>query len=129
RIIYDKWEDGELVKRVNELSYFKHWTDQVDIEEMLAFGKHGYCKYVANKFGFYDNENNRFNYIIEEEAKAKDDLENYLNSTVGERLLKKGQQDLINKINLRDAKNRLQKGLKTINAYLQENNMAFMVIS
>src|SRR5699024_766184 len=38
KIIYDKWENGEMVKEVNELAYFKCVTDRYDINQMLKLG-------------------------------------------------------------------------------------------
>ena len=36
---------------------------------------------------------------------------------------------MVEKVNLRDSQNRLQKGIKTINSYFQENDMSYMIIS
>ena len=82
--------------------------------------KYGFNKFVANKLGFYDDEQG-FTYRIIEEEKKQDELEEYLEGLVGKTLIKDEQKELINKINLRDGSRHLQKSISVINSYLIEN--------
>lgn len=128
-IIYDDIvnEDDKCTKKINQLMRFKCKIDKHLISEMKSLGDFSYCKYVANEFGFYDGEN--YNYTISEEVKMKDDLENYLSSIVGKRLLKEDQKELIDKIQLKDKYGRIQKSIDLFNAYFVENELSYMVVS
>jgi uncharacterized membrane protein len=59
----------------------------------------------------------------------EENLDMYLKKLVGHKLFKEDQQELINKINLRDARNRQQKSIQVLNAYLLENNLRFQIIN
>lgn len=64
-----------------------------------------------------------------EEIQAKqtnDEIEEYIKSLIDKPLGKQQREKLIQMINLRDARGRQQKTLKTINAYLQENYNMYM---
>lgn len=64
-----------------------------------------------------------------EEIQAKqtnDEIEEYIKSLIDKPLGKQQREELIQMINLRDARGRQQKTLKTINAYLQENYNIYM---
>lgn len=53
----------------------------------------------------------------------------YLDSIVDEELFKNKQEELINKIDLRDSKNRLQKSIGLLNEYLIDKNIPYEIIS
>lgn len=129
RIIYDKWKDDSVTKEINELAYFKCRTDQVDIQEMINLGEYGYCKYVANNFGFYDKKNDQYDYIIQENEVRRDNLKEYLDSMVGEVMLQvKDRTELIERLNVRDGNNnRLLRGIETLNGMLRENNYNYII--
>lgn len=94
-IVYDDvvGEKDKGTKKVNELMYFKCLTDVNQIGVMKSYGDFGYCKYLARKFGFYDDLNG-FQYRLIEEEYEKNKLENYLESIVGEKLFSDEQQKL-----------------------------------
>ena len=121
QIVYDETvgEDNKCTKKINELMYFKCKLDIYDIDVMLKYKKYGFCKFIANKLGFYDD--NGFTYTLIEEEKKQDELESYLEGLIGKRLNKKEQKELINKIDLRDCSRHLQKSISVINSYLIEN--------
>ena len=48
-------------------------------------------------------------------------IEDYLEELLGKTLYKEEQKELINMINLRDSRNKLQKKLCTLNGYLLDN--------
>ena len=121
QIVYDDvvGEDDKCTKKINELMYFKCLTDIADIDTMLSYGKYGFNKFIANKLGFYDDKG--FTYTLIEEEKKQDKLEEYLETLVGKTLIKEEQKELINMIDLRDSRNRLQKKVSTLNGYLLDN--------
>ena len=51
----------------------------------------------------------------------KDEFQLYLEEITDKKLFKEEQEELINKISLKDKRGRLQTSLKSINIYLQEN--------
>ena len=122
QIVYDETvgEDNKCTKKINELMYYKCKIDIVDIDVMLKYKKYGFCKFVANKLGFYDEEKG-FTYTLIEEEQKQDELEEYLEGLIGKRLHKDEQKELIKKIDLRDRFNRVQKSISILNQYLIEN--------
>ena len=122
QIVYDEAvdENDKCTKKINELMYFKCNIDICDIELMLSYKKYGFNKFIANKLGFYD-DNKGFTYRIIEEQKKENELEEYLDGLIGKRLHKDEQKELINMIDLRDSRNRLQKKVSTLNGYLLDN--------
>ena len=62
-----------------------------------------------------------------EEYNMKDDIELYLIDLIHKRLYKDEQEELANRIELKDVKGRLQSTYKAINSYLNENyNMSIV---
>ena len=122
QIVYDEVveEDDKCTKKINELMYFKCMIDICDIDTMLSYKKYGFNKFIAYKLGFYDDSQG-FTYRIIEEQKKQDELEEYLETLVGKTLIKDEQKELINMIDLRDGRNRVQKSINIINSYLIEN--------
>lgn len=122
-------EKDKGTKKLNELMYFKCLLNIAELQAMLHYKKYGYCKYLAEKLGRYNEEQNSFDYIIYGEKDLKMELEQYLESIIGNRLMKDEQKDLIEKIQLKDARGRLQKSISLFNAYFQENKMPYMIVS
>jgi hypothetical protein len=128
-IVYDEIVKGEPdkgTKKVNELIYFKCLIDMNDIHTMKSNGEFGYCKYLGVKFGFLD-EWNGITYRLLEEENKNNELENYLESISGEKLLKVDQKELIDKIDLK-VNGRQQKSYKKLNEGLDMINLPFIII-
>ena len=64
-----------------------------------------------------------------EEVNNKMTLENYLYINKGKRYYKDDKDEIINLINLRDGRNRLQKNLNLLNSYLEANGYQFRIVS
>lgn len=111
-------EGNVCMKKINQLMYFKRKFDISQYQVMrLKWGKFGYCKYIANLFGFYDKVDDKFNYRLIEEDNS---LKKYLNNMVGNEMLQlKDRKELIEKVNIRH-NGKLIKKLETINPALQE---------
>lgn len=131
-ITSDASDVDKSTKQVNELVHYRAIKQLQEIDYMWKKGRNfmdGYCKYVALHFDRYDLRTETYDYEILEEVDHNDSLERHLNSIVGERLYKEGQKDLIDKVNLRDARGRVQKGVETINSYLKENNITYKILT
>lgn len=109
--------------------YFKSVNDASLIDEMINLGRYGYCKYFALKFGFYDSDNDEFTYRLIEEDNNNDKIEKYLQEIVGKRLFKRDQEELVEIVNLKDSRGRIQKSLSLLNAYFIENKMSYLLVS
>ncbi|CAG7841158.1 hypothetical protein CLOHAE12215_02582 [Clostridium haemolyticum] len=122
-IVYDDVELFNHTKKVNELMYFKCITDLQDIEYMLGMGKYGYRKFIANKLKI-----NNYKTLVNEEIKTKDELENYLNSILGQVMLQvKDRKELIEKIDVRSNGKQLKK-INNLNGALEERNIPYRII-
>lgn len=131
QIVYDDVvvnNKNNCTKKINELMYFKCKKDICDIQLMKMYGKYGFNKFVANKLDFIDKEGN-FMYRLIEEEKIQNELEKYLDSITDKRLTKEEQKELVDKIGLKDARGRLQKSISTINAYIEENKLPYIILS
>ena len=53
----------------------------------------------------------------------------YLDSIIGKKLFKDEQEELINKIDLRDSRDRLQKSISLLNEYLKINKILYIITS
>lgn len=120
-------EDDKGTYKINELMYFKCLNDICDIDLMInekcGYGKYGYCKFLATKFGFRDEEG-YYNYDIEEEN--NNTLEKYLESIVGKKLFKEEQKELIDKIDLRQNGKQL-KSAESFNASFKEQRIPYII--
>lgn len=126
-IVYDEViSENTITKKVNFLMYFKCIVDMAEITIMKNLGKYGFCKALAKKLGFYDLEKGYDYRLIEEEIK-NNDLEQYLESLVGVRLLKQEQHKLIDQIDLK-VNGRKQKSYKKLNEGLNMINLPFIII-
>ncbi|WP_299831333.1 DEAD/DEAH box helicase family protein [uncultured Metabacillus sp.] len=120
-IIYDDIINGQLTKKINDLIYFKCLIDINDIDCMKK-DKFGYSNAVSKHL-------NKYNIRWLEEDNERMELNEYLESVIGKRILKDGQKELINKISLKDSRGRLQKGINTLNAYLKDNKFNYLIVS
>jgi hypothetical protein len=128
-IVYDDLnDDNTITKKINLMMYFKSLVDMVEIDKMITYGKFGFCKMLARKLGFY-NEEEGYVYNVMEETMENNNLTTYLESLIGKKLLKDEQKELINKISLKDSRGRLQKGINILNGYLKDNKFNYMIIS
>lgn len=112
-------------------------TKELKQELILKYALKDYKDKVVNwktlkrdliSLGYEVKTTGRGTYIYNNKVKENKEMCNsnielveYLEDLVGKRLYKDEQQKLINKISLKDSRNRLQKSIKTINAYLEEN--------
>lgn len=112
KMIYDTIDDdGEIQKKVNMLMFYSCINRKIELESMK---ESNYIKVVNKMFG------KKKSCIIEEE-KSLNYLERYLNSIVGKRLYKKEQEELINMLNLKDSRGRLQRKVTTLSGYMIDN--------
>ncbi|MBS5824633.1 MAG: DNA helicase [Clostridium argentinense] len=128
-IVYDDSisEDNKCTKRINELIYYKASLDICDIEIILMYKKYGYCKYLANKFGFTDDTDNGFMYKLIDEEYEKESLEDYLENITSKRLYKQEQEELIEKIDLR-VNGRQQKSYSKLNQGLKMLKLQYVIL-
>lgn len=122
RIIYDDYENNRVTKKINNLIYFKCLMDIIEIDSMLEKKKFGYSKKILEVLG-------KDEYRLIEEELQQDELLIYLKNIVGKRLLKEDQKELINKVNLKDSRGRIQKSINILNAYFNENKLDYMILS
>lgn len=123
-MVYDQTvtEENRGTKKINWLMFFKCKIDLREIKKIIKYGKYGYCEYIKNLFG-------RENYRVIEEDYKTNDLVYYLNGIVGKRLLKEGQIELIENIDIKDKRGRIQKSISIFNAYFDENQFHFIIKS
>lgn len=130
-ILYDEivWaQDGSISyrKAVNELMYFKKQEDIKEYDLMINMGKFGYCMFLAKKFGFYNEETERYTYSI---MKENQELEDYLEKLANDGtifLQRKDRSDLINKINAKQ-NGQLLKKWPTLNQVLDERGIDYRI--
>ncbi|MBU3173701.1 DEAD/DEAH box helicase family protein [Clostridium estertheticum] len=119
-------EDDKSTHKINELRYLKCKIDIDDIDEMLSFGNYGYCKYLANKFGFHEDD--RFEFDVLEMSKIKDNLNVFLEGMVGISFFQvKDRVELIKKIDVR-SDGKLLKRLNNLNGALEEIKLPYRII-
>ncbi|WP_431798866.1 DEAD/DEAH box helicase [Halobacillus andaensis] len=117
-IVYtDLDKDGNIIQKVHELVLFKNRLDYIEFKNMQS---KGYCKYIADLLG------KEYDYV--EGVKEKDELTVYLDGITGQKLFKEEKKKLIDKVNLRDSRNRLQKSIKLLNTYFSENKIPYIII-
>ena len=112
-MIYDVVDkDGNTTKEVNKLMLAKALLDSVEIEDMIEIG---YRNYICNALKYTKSYG-----MIESDKKSKE-LNKYLNKLVGKKLFKEDREELINKLNIKDNRGRLQKKVTTLRGYLLDN--------
>lgn len=124
-VIYDVMVNGRLEKRVNQLMYLKKVKDVELYGRMKKLGEHGFSKFVAQKFGFFDTITGQYDYNV-----TRDDcgLSSYLERMVGVVMLGRAdRKELIDRIDVRQDGHRL-KGIESINAALQERCLPYRIV-
>lgn len=129
-IVYDEViiDENNCTKKINELMYFKCKTDMADISIMKTFGEFGYCKYLAQKFGFRDERTGGYNYRIIEEEDSKKKLERHLEDMIGQVMLQvKDRKELIELIDVKSDGHLLKK-INNLNGALEERDISYRII-
>lgn len=126
-MIYDEPTTGlgdvvEYNKKLNLLMYFKVKFDILEINRIKKKNdKHSYARYLVEdvlKIGHA---------IIIEEEKKNNDLESYLDSVVGETMLRaEDRKNLIERLNVRKD-GRLLKSLSSLNSALEESKSNYRI--
>ncbi|MGD6897130.1 DEAD/DEAH box helicase family protein [Bacillus infantis] len=121
-IVYDDsiGENDKLTKKVNDLIDFKFLTDAVEIDLIKANGEFGYSRYLAKRF-------NKSKFTTIEVDKKEQDLKDFLEDLVEQKLYKEEQNQLINRVDLR-VNGRQQKSYKKLNEGLQMIKLPFVII-
>lgn len=117
-VVYDKISDkpfGGVEKVVNELTYFKSTQDINKYNSML---NDSYEIYLSNRLNLPLYKRKKLSILQKEE---KDMLYSYLTSLIDKRLYKNEKTELIETLSLRDSNRNLQKSIKVLDSYLQEN--------
>lgn len=121
-IVYDDVIDSNTItKKINYLMYYKCIIDMADVTIMKNKGSFGYNKMIADKFG--KGEGYR---LIEEETKGNN-LEDFLESLLGKKLLKQEQKELIDRIDLK-VNGRVQKSYTKLNEGLSMINLPYVIL-
>ena len=107
-------EDKEW--RYNKLAYYKL---KYDLKKISLMEQYTYKELFLAVLG--DTLTNIEDLDEIDEMQLKDEIALYLNSIKGVKLFKEQQRELVNKINLRDGRNRRQSSIGQLNAYLIKN--------
>lgn len=126
-MVYDDTvtENDKCTKKINELMYFKCKLDLKYISLIKKYKEYGYCKFVAEKLGFV-NDDGVYNYRLIEEDYKKDTLEEYLDSIVGKRLYKEEQKEL-KEIFKQNGLNARTLGINTLNGNLKDRKLPYII--
>lgn len=124
KMIYDDIDsEGNIIKKVNEMMYFKEISDHNRISFMFRNfkGLYVYCKYIAKLLG-------KSKYVVYEEEYSKMKIDEYLKSIEGNRLFKDEQKELVEvfKSNNLVAKTM---GINTLNGILKDCRIPYVIIS
>ena len=126
-LVYDK--DGTVVsytKTLNEPMYFKKKVDIAEYKAMLSLEKFGYCKYLAQRFGFYNDKTGVYTYeMMEEEYELKTYLEQMVKKEIV-LLQSRDRSELIKKINAKQ-NGKLLKKATTLNQVLEEKELDYRI--
>ena len=123
-MVYDAvvMEKNRGTKKVNDLMFYKCNTDKEEIIKILEFGRVGYYDYIKELFRMEEYR------ILEEDYKT-DELIKYLDRIINQKLYKPEQKDLIENIDLKDKRGRVQKSISLFNAYFDENKLPYIIKS
>ena len=134
-ILYDDFvydNNGNIIpnsytKRINEPMYFKKREDMADYSIMIKrYGEFGYCKFLATKFGFYDQDSGKYTYKLINEDSS---LETYLERMVKDKVVLlnlKDRSELIKKINVKQ-NGKLLRSKNTLNQVLKEREIYYKI--
>lgn len=123
KTINTDWK-GTKLPVLNEVRYIKLLLDSETIKLMF---KLTYRVMILNYLG--DSITDNVSEISFVEICKRSELESFIEKHINQKLFKDEQQQLIDVCNLRDNRNRQQRGIKIINAYLEENHLQFEIIS
>lgn len=129
KIVYDETIDDKnnCTKKINELMVFKCKNDIEDIYIIKKYEKFGYCKYLAAKFGFRD-DNGVYHYRVIEEEDSKAKLERHLEDMVGKVMPQvKDRKELIDMLDVR-SNGHLLKKINNLNGALEERGISYRII-
>lgn len=127
-ILYDKiLPDGRgSTKEVNRLMYTKKKNCIQELQQMLALGEYGYCKYLAKEFERYDRETDFYDYDVQHEP--GNPREEYLREHVGMVMLEKDdRKELINVMAVR-RNGKLKKSSLALNDELENLKLPYEII-
>lgn len=123
-VIYDTVVNGQIEKRVNQLKYRKKIKDIETYRNMKNLGEYGFSKYLAMKFGFYNESTKEYDYLVASEDYG---LRKYLERMVGVVMLTRNdRKKLIDILNIRQDGHKL-KGINAVNAALEERGLPYKV--
>ena len=130
RIIYDiKDEDAKLTKAINELLYFKIDLDIKILKYLLGH----YEKFTKHKHAFINSIATRFGKEFKDVRMLKkeqqnNDLTEYLEKLVGQKLYKEEQKALIDRVNYR-FNGKQYKTAKKLNEAFTNENLNYLIIN
>ena len=136
KLICEKGLNDTSVEQITETAgvskgtfytYFKKKEDIADYAIMLeVYKKYGYCKFLAQKLGFYNYDIGKYTYrMINEEY----GLENYLEKMVADEVVLLQQKDRSELISMINAKQdgKLLKKVATLNQVLEERELDYRI--
>lgn len=107
-------EDGYTHPQLNECMYYKYYVDKIIYDSILDKNTStSYKSMVSVALGV--------EIIDKEMTEIKSSTEIYLDGLIGKPLYKEDQKELIERLNIRDDRHRLQKKISTLNGYLIDN--------
>jgi len=123
-MVYDATvrEKDKGTKKINELMFFKCKVDLEEIKGIIELGKYGYYQYIKELFEMEEYR------LIEEDYKT-DELIKFLDRIIGKQLYKADQKELIENVDIKDKRGRIQKSMSIFNAYFDENNLPYIIKS
>lgn len=124
KFVYEELTDTGIELKLNKLMYFKSLTNILEIHRIKKYyGKHSYCRYLTEEV-FRHNH-----FTVLEITKEVADMKDYLESMVGEVMLKPSDRaELIEMINVRDGRNnKLLKSIETLNGAIKENGLDYTI--
>ena len=121
-IVYDTicQRTGEVIKKVNELMYYRCLFDIATYNAMMKCGTFGYTKYLAKLF-------NKKYKILDAEIK-KNSLEEFLEKNIGKIMYTPAdRKELIDKINVKSNRKQLKR-IHNLNGALEELMLPYRII-
>src|SRR6185312_11358082 len=118
-VVYDAIEDDTLIKRINEMAFYKLVSDINEINKFKQLSTKGYLRYIDNLFGKHNSE------VHEEETGIKT-LGEYLDSLVGKKLYK-DDQELLKEEFKKNGLTARTLGINTLNGNLKDRKLPFII--
>lgn len=107
---------SEDVYQINKLKYVKAKMDLVWCGSLISRGKYAYREYILELFKKATDK-----IVTFEREKEEDKIGAFLEANKGKYIYGDLKEELINVLNLKDDRGRLQKKISTINGYLIDN--------